>query len=248
MPKQLVVFDFDWSFVDQDTDRWVFEVLSTELRRLLQRRKSAGTGMQCTPDVVNETMEDLWKAGYKQDDVLSALRQLPLHPAMKRAVTSLKQRSDETTFLCLSNSNTVYIGTILEHHGLTDLFSEIVTNPAHWDASHPDHLHIGRRLPSTSPPHGCAVGCLANMCKGDELDAYLSSHGGKESFDKIVYVGDGGNDFCPLLRMRHGDIGYVRKGFELDERVKEEGKKEGLKVDVKLWEQAWQIDEYFAEL
>jgi hypothetical protein len=23
-------------------------------------------------------MEDLWKAGYKQDDVLSALRQLPL--------------------------------------------------------------------------------------------------------------------------------------------------------------------------
>jgi hypothetical protein len=52
MPKQLVVFDFDWSFVDQDTDRWVFEVLSTELRRLLQKRKSAGTGMQCTPDVV----------------------------------------------------------------------------------------------------------------------------------------------------------------------------------------------------
>ncbi len=50
--KQLIVFDFDWSFVDQDTDRWVFEVLSTELRRKLQDRKSSGTGMQCTPDVV----------------------------------------------------------------------------------------------------------------------------------------------------------------------------------------------------
>jgi pyridoxal phosphate phosphatase PHOSPHO2 len=135
-----------------------------------------------------------------------------------------------------------------QHHGLTDLFSEIVTNPAHWDATHSDHLHIGRRLLSTSPPHGCTVGCLANMCKGDELDAYLVANGGKDSFDKIVYVGDGGNDFCPLLRMRQGDTGYVRKGFELDERVKEEGEKEGLKVDVKLWEQAWQIDEYFAEL
>jgi hypothetical protein len=59
MPKQLVVFDFDWSFVDQDTDRWVFEVLSTELRRLLQKRKSAGTGMQCTPDVVYVVVRSL---------------------------------------------------------------------------------------------------------------------------------------------------------------------------------------------
>lgn len=50
MGRNLVVFDFDWSFVDQDTDRWVFEVLSTKLRRTLQTRKSGGS--QCTPDVV----------------------------------------------------------------------------------------------------------------------------------------------------------------------------------------------------
>ena len=79
------------------------------------------------------------------------------------------------------------------------------------------------------------------MCKGDELEAYLKAHGGKNSFDRIAYVGDGGNDFCPLLRMRQGDIAYVRKGFELDERVKQEGPKCGLRVDVKLWEQAWPV-------
>jgi len=28
---QLVVFDFDWSFADQDTDRWVLEVLAPDL-------------------------------------------------------------------------------------------------------------------------------------------------------------------------------------------------------------------------
>jgi pyridoxal phosphate phosphatase PHOSPHO2 len=79
MGKQLVVFDFDWSFVDQDTDRWVFEVLSTELRRLLQdRKKGQGTGIQCTPDVVNDTMEDLFKAGFKQEQILDALRILPV--------------------------------------------------------------------------------------------------------------------------------------------------------------------------
>jgi pyridoxal phosphate phosphatase PHOSPHO2 len=81
------------------------------------------------------------------------------------------------------------------------------------------------------------------MCKGDELDAYLAKKGGKDTYGKIAYVGDGGNDFCPLLRMRKGDVAYVRKGFELEERCREEGKREGLEVDVKLWEQAWQIDE-----
>lgn len=64
-------------------------------------------------DHSDETMQDLFNAGYKKDQVLDALRQLPVHPAMKRAVTNLKNRG-ETTFLCLSNSNEVYIGTILE--------------------------------------------------------------------------------------------------------------------------------------
>jgi pyridoxal phosphate phosphatase PHOSPHO2 len=30
----------------------------------------------------------------------------------------------------------------------------------------------------------------------------MTRHGGWEAFDRVVYVGDGGNDFCPLLRLR----------------------------------------------
>ncbi|KAI9634169.1 phosphatase phospho-type [Dioszegia hungarica] len=246
MPRNLVVFDFDWSFVDQDTDRWVFEVLSTPLRRVLQTRKSGGS--QCTPDVVNETMADLHAEGFKKEQILDALRMLPLHPAMKRAVLGLKERLADTTFLCLSNSNEIYIGTILEKHSLTNLFSEIITNPAHWDAEHPSLLHIGRRLPATSPPHGCKIGCLANMCKGDELDAWMAANGGWEAWDRVSYVGDGGNDFCPIVRMRKGDWALVRKNMELDGRVKEEGAEKGLKVDVKRWEGAWEVEEIFQTL
>ncbi|WVN86475.1 uncharacterized protein L203_101639 [Cryptococcus depauperatus CBS 7841] len=248
MSKQLVVFDFDWSFVDQDTDRWVFEVLSTELRRLMYTRELAVTGMQCTPDIANDTMKDLYDRGFKKEQVLEALRILPFHPAMKRAVTSLQERSSETRFLCLSNSNEIYISTILEKHGLTDLFADVITNPAHWSKSAPDHLIIGRRIPATEPPHGCSVGCLANMCKGKELEDYLASHGGRESYKRIVYVGDGSNDFCPVLRMRQSDLALVREGFPLSGRIKKEGEKAGLKVDVKYWNQAWQVDEYFQQL
>lgn len=85
----------------------------------------------------HQTMGDLADQGFTKDQVLEALRILPFvsdcdlelqqgrkshlngadlsqHPAMKRAVLSLKERLPDTTFLCLSNSNEVYIATILE--------------------------------------------------------------------------------------------------------------------------------------
>jgi len=37
------------------------------------------------------------------------------------------------------------------------------------------------------------------MCKGEELSAFLREHG---EYDRVVYIGDGSNDFCPVLRLR----------------------------------------------
>lgn len=107
------------------------------------------------------------------------------HPAMVRAVSSLKARG-ETTFLCLSNANSVFIDTILkvpsrprihlftatepfsphspQHKGLENLYEEIITNPAEWDPS--GLLKVRRRIDPEGPQHSCHVGCSPNMCKG----------------------------------------------------------------------------------
>jgi hypothetical protein len=34
---------------------------------------------------------------------------------------------------------------------------------------------------------------------GEELEAFLGRH---SAYDRIIYVGDGTNDFCPVLRLR----------------------------------------------
>jgi pyridoxal phosphate phosphatase PHOSPHO2 len=39
--RQLIVFDFDWSLADQDSDRWVLEVLAPDLRRDMKTRKES---------------------------------------------------------------------------------------------------------------------------------------------------------------------------------------------------------------
>jgi pyridoxal phosphate phosphatase PHOSPHO2 len=43
--RQLIVFDFDWSLADQDSDRWVLEVLAPDLRRQM---KDNADGVQWT--------------------------------------------------------------------------------------------------------------------------------------------------------------------------------------------------------
>lgn len=84
---------------------------------------------------------------------------------MKRATLGLKAASSpKSTFFLLSNSNQVYINTILEHHKLTKLFDRITTNPSHWDEK--NQLLITRRISPDGPQHTCQVGCSPNMCKG----------------------------------------------------------------------------------
>lgn len=88
--------------------------------------------------------------------------------------------------------------------GLDELFDEIVTNPAEWDPS--GLLKLRRRVDPAGPQHACKVGCSPNVCKGDELDAFLARH--QPALDRIVYVGDGSNDLCPVLRMRKYVSGF----------------------------------------
>jgi len=150
----------------------------------------------------------------------------------------------QTTFFCLSNANSVFISTILESKGLSTLFEEIVTNPAEWDPS--GLLKLRRKVDPSGPQHACKVGCSPNMCKGQELDAFLERH--KPEFDRVIYVGDGSNDYCPVIRLRSQDMVFCRRYRGLEKRIAEDGEKDGLKCQVKYWAGAWEVEEMFGQL
>ncbi|PLW24518.1 hypothetical protein PCASD_07483 [Puccinia coronata f. sp. avenae] len=249
---QLVVFDFDWSLVDQDTDRYLFEVLDPSLRLLLAERKKT---MQWTDNVADCLMR-LADRGFTQAQIAGAFGTLPLHPAMKRAiealygaVSSAGVKSEEgaevaSDLLILSNSNAMFIQLVLQHHGLLDRFDgAVITNPAHWDPQEPNRLLLRRKVGPQDTPHGCTLGCSANMCKAAELLAYLD--GQKKSFDRIAYVGDGDNDYCPISRvLKAGDVALVRSRRELARRIETETSNgNALSCRVMLWEGAWEVEQ-----
>lgn len=235
--RQLIVFDFDWSLADQDTDRWVSEVLAVDLRRKMKNLKDE---IQWT-DLVAQTLRELHERGVTRAQIENALQIMPFHPAMVHAVQALKSRG-KTTFFCLSNANSIFISTILKSKGLENLFDEIVTNPAEWDES--GLLKLRRRIDPDGPQHKCTVGCSPNMCKGEELDAFLARHG--PDYDRIVYVGDGSNDFCPVIRLRSQDMVLCRKYRGLEGRINHN--REQVKCQIKYWAGAWEMEELLGEL
>ncbi|KAF9469933.1 phosphatase phospho-type [Collybia nuda] len=237
--RQLVVFDFDWSLADQDTDRWIFEVLAPDIRREM---KTAKAEIQWT-DLVAQSLQKAHSRGITKVAIENTLKIMPFHPAMVRAVSKLKA-DGKTTFFCLSNANSVFINTILESKGLELLFEEVVTNPAEWEPS--GLLKLRRRVDPRGPQHTCTIGCSPNMCKGAELDAFLARH--LPDYDRIIYVGDGTNDFCPILRLRSQDKVLCRSHRGLQKRIRDEGEKEGLKCEVEYWAGAWEIEEIFGTL
>ena len=79
-------------------------------------------------------------------------------------------------------------------------------------------------------PHGCAL-CPSNLCKGGVLDELLAQYNGTRP--RIVYVGDGGGDLCPCLRLRSelGDVCCARKDYKLSRELERRGRAQRTWVD-----------------
>ncbi|BGP08617.1 hypothetical protein JCM10049v2_004464 [Rhodotorula toruloides] len=229
---------------DQDTDRYVFEVLAPHLRTSLRASKKT---LQWT-DNCAEHLRKLHAEGFGKEDVLGALRQVPVHPAMRRAFVDLKASKDPqvTTFI-LSNANSVYIDTILKHYGVENAIDEVVTNPAQFRED--GLLELRRRVDPNGPQHQCKVGCSPNMCKGEELEAFMARNGGWDSFDKVVYIGDGANDLCPILHLRSQDVALVRLYRELYRRLQDStaAHTSDVKCKVVSWGGAWEVEKWLKE-
>eukprot|EP00933_Yihiella_yeosuensis_P017612 TRINITY_DN14674_c6_g1_i1.p1 TRINITY_DN14674_c6_g1~~TRINITY_DN14674_c6_g1_i1.p1 ORF type:complete len:193 (+),score=28.66 TRINITY_DN14674_c6_g1_i1:92-670(+) len=123
---------------------------------------------------------------------------VPVHPG---CVTTIQHASEQADQIILSDANTVFIQSFLEKAHLRHNFKEIISNPAEFD---PDgRLHINPY--HSGEPHNCPL-CPPNLCKGKVLDQLRSSL--QPAF--IIYVGDGGGDFCPACELRAGDAVLCR--------------------------------------
>lgn len=159
------------------------------------------------------------------DAINDALCSIPVFTETLEALKLARAAGAEVCIL--SDANHHYIATILRHHGLQSLVAAVVTNkaalcpPSDAACSACTHssplprLHISPHQPEEEP-HGCPL-CPCNLCKGMVLDEWRQ----QTSYAKIVYVGDGGGDYCPILRLGEQDTVLCRKDWALHRHIQE---------------------------
>lgn len=207
MSKVVVVFDFDRTIIDGDSDNWV--VTRMGLTPLFDQL------FQTMPwnSLMNKMMEVLHLQGKTIEDIRECLKQMPLHPHIISAIKSAYSMGCELRIV--SDANKFFIETILRQHQLLGCFTEIITNPTH--INNEGRLRIVPYHDFRLSPHGCAL-CPSNMCKGMILERIQAS--AEENRKNIyIYLGDGGGDYCPTLKLRGDDHVMPRNKFPLSERI-----------------------------
>lgn len=228
----VVVFDFDKTIIDVDSDNWVVDSLGfTELfERLLPTMPWNA--------LMDTMMGELHARGKTLGDVAEVLRAAPIDPRVPAAIRAAHALGCDLRVL--SDANAFFIDTILEHHGLRGCFSEVNTNPSHVDAD--GRLRIG---PYHAAPHGCGVGtCPPNMCKGQVLDRIRreASSAGK----RVIYLGDGRGDYCPALRLAREDFVMPRRGYPVWDLICEDPAR--VQAEVHPWADAAELEETLLRL
>uniref|UniRef100_A0A0D9YPJ3 Phosphatase n=1 Tax=Oryza glumipatula TaxID=40148 RepID=A0A0D9YPJ3_9ORYZ len=225
----VVVFDFDKTIIDCDSDNWVVDALGATARfdDLLRRLP--------WNSAIDAMMGELHAEGRTVEEVAASLRAAPLSPRVAAAVETARALGCELRVL--SDANAFFVGAVLDHHGLAGCFSAVDTNPAAVDAD--GRLRI---LPYHGlPGHGCPLAtCPPNMCKGKVMERIIAELscgcGGAPAARRrrVVYVGDGRGDYCPSLKLTEMDYVMPRKGYPVWDLIAG-GDRAAVRADVREW-------------
>ena len=199
------------SLIDADSDAAILDAfqLHAHLRDVYPQKHPYW------PCAFNDLFQELHRQGQRREDIEKVWSRIPLDPRMQAALTFAKTYSHGTDIVILSDANHQAIDTVLRHHKVKDLISMIVTNPAEWVDDHRLIIQPWMRVPRQHectrihPIHPHLSTCTDYLCKGYEL-AKL-----RHGYDRVVYVGDGLNDLCPVLGLCPQDYVLVRHGRNL---------------------------------
>jgi len=205
----LVIWDYDWSLINTNSDVYVVEKLCPEyMDSFKELRKEHGW-----TKVMDLQMNNLSRAGVDRGKIEETMARVPFLPHVlecANTIGKLHTYHPKNFLQCVvSDANTEFIRVMLEHNNLTQSFPlGIHSNFGDWEIGEDGNDRLNVR-PHHEQPHGCDL-CPSNLCKGKVVEDLKNKVGNTY---RLIYVGDGGGDFCPIHKIfNENDVACVRVG------------------------------------
>lgn len=233
--KFLLVFDFDYTIVDENSDTWIVKCapdskLPDEIRNSYQKGHWT--------EYMGRVFRYLGDSGVREEEMKRTMTTIPFTDGMKDLLDFIGKHKSYFDCIIISDSNTVFIDWILKAANVCHLFDEVFTNPASFD-------NRGYLTVQNFHAHDCAK-CPINLCKRKVLEKFLENHlKQKVKYSQILYIGDGGNDLCPVMCLKKGDVVMPRHDFMLHKMICQLSKDlVPLEASVVVWSSGTEIQTY----
>lgn len=206
--KELIVFDFDETLVDCNSDTWIHQLVPNKrLPENIEYRPGQDYFKH-----VQSVLAYLYSLNIREQDYYNCLSTMPSVPGMiDSLISTLGKESQKYDMIILSDSNSFFINSYLKAKSLENIFSTVLTNLARFTED-------GQLLMNEYHVQDHCSLSARNLCKGEALKNYI----GKRMLDHntvytcINYVGDGENDLCPSTKLSIRDRVFPREGYSLD--------------------------------
>uniref|UniRef100_A0AAY4E3C1 Phosphatase n=1 Tax=Denticeps clupeoides TaxID=299321 RepID=A0AAY4E3C1_9TELE len=204
--KTLVVFDFDHTLVDDNSDTWV--VRSTPDKRLPDWLTSSYENGRWT-EYMGRVLAYIGDQAIGPDSLREVMETIPFTDGMVELLTFIAEHKRDLDCIIISDSNSMFIEWILGAAGVQAAVDEVFTNPASIDGR-------GYMVVRCCHSHDCSR-CPVNLCKKKALQDFTDSQGERGvRYQRRCYVGDGRNDLCPVECLSEDDVAMPRKGYALE--------------------------------
>lgn len=188
--KTIVIWDYDWSLINENCDTYVVKQLRPELVPLINEFYRDDSSPTWTA-VMDKMMQEMFRDGVSAEQIMDTQAGVPLQPRMLEAL-HVASRADE--MYIVSDANMMYIGAMLEKRGLRHLFKDVISHPACIDER--GCMRVQQLVPPDKP-HGCGL-CDSHICKGKIVERLVHQSG----CERVIYIGDGGGDFCACVSLK----------------------------------------------
>ncbi|XP_044273548.1 pyridoxal phosphate phosphatase PHOSPHO2 [Varanus komodoensis] len=207
--KVLLVFDFDHTIVDENSDTWIVKcapgsMLPDEIKNSYQKGHWT--------EYMGRVFRYLGDNGIREEEMKKCMTTIPFTAGMKDLLDFIGKHKVIFDCIIISDSNAVFIDWILEAANVCPLFDEVFTNPAGFD-------DCGYLTVQNHHAHDCTK-CPINLCKRKVLEGFLENHlKPRVKYSKTIYIGDGGNDLCPVRCLKKSDVIMPRHGYILEKMI-----------------------------